>query len=150
LIENAVGGSGDDILRGNSIANKLRGSAGSDVLDGRAGNDVLVGGRGADAFLFRSALNASSNVDRVVDFDVREDTIRLDKAVFTAFTSAGALAGTAFRVGGAACDRTDRIVYDKLSGALTYDPDGTGAAAPIKFAQLAIGLRLGSADFVVV
>ncbi len=47
-IENAIGGSGNDELRGNASANSLYGRAGDDRLDGGAGNDWLDGGSGAD------------------------------------------------------------------------------------------------------
>lgn len=48
LIENAIGGSGNDSITGNGAANRLRGGAGSDTLAGGLGNDRLDGGRGAD------------------------------------------------------------------------------------------------------
>ncbi len=48
LIENAIGGSGNDEITGNLAANTLRGEGGSDILSGAAGNDILVGGGGAD------------------------------------------------------------------------------------------------------
>lgn len=48
LIENASGGSGNDILRGNDAANLLRGNGGRDRLDGAAGRDLLRGDAGND------------------------------------------------------------------------------------------------------
>jgi Ca2+-binding RTX toxin-like protein len=48
VIENAVGGSGNDRLLGNEVANNLAGGAGNDTLTGGLGNDVLDGGTGAD------------------------------------------------------------------------------------------------------
>ncbi len=48
LIENAVGGSGDDAIVGNVGANVLRGNAGADRLDGMGGDDTLFGGDGRD------------------------------------------------------------------------------------------------------
>ena len=47
-IENATGGSGNDVLLGNDAANVLTGNAGNDTLVGRGGNDLLFGGDGAD------------------------------------------------------------------------------------------------------
>ena len=47
-IEDAVGGPGDDVIRGNSLGNVLEGGGGDDVLEGRDGNDVLEGGAGDD------------------------------------------------------------------------------------------------------
>ena len=48
IIENAVGGSGNDILFGNGAMNTLRGGAGTDTLYGYDGADTLDGGAGAD------------------------------------------------------------------------------------------------------
>jgi serralysin len=48
LIENAKGGSGDDVIRGNWADNKLWGGRGDDVLIGGAGDDILRGGAGDD------------------------------------------------------------------------------------------------------
>ena len=48
LIENAIGGSGNDLLNGNQAANVLTGSSGNDTLKGNAGNDMLKGGVGTD------------------------------------------------------------------------------------------------------
>lgn len=48
LIENAIGGSGDDLLRGNSASNRLSGQSGDDILRGAAGDDSLDGGTGTD------------------------------------------------------------------------------------------------------
>lgn len=48
LIENAIGGSGDDTISGNAAGNGLRGGDGDDVLSGLGGADTLSGGRGAD------------------------------------------------------------------------------------------------------
>ncbi len=48
LIENAVGGSGDDTIKGNAVANTLTGNAGNDRLIGKGGSDNLDGGDGSD------------------------------------------------------------------------------------------------------
>lgn len=48
MIENAVGGSGSDMILGNLVANDLKGGAGDDTLIGNAGDDVLDGGTGVD------------------------------------------------------------------------------------------------------
>jgi len=47
-IENVVGGSGDDTLTGDSLANRLEGGTGDDVLRGGARADVLDGGADVD------------------------------------------------------------------------------------------------------
>lgn len=47
-IENAVGGSGSDVLLGNDTHNMLVGNAGDDILIGGKGDDNLFGGQGND------------------------------------------------------------------------------------------------------
>jgi serralysin len=48
LIENANGGSGNDLIKGNQLANVLIGNAGNDQIYGFDGNDSLQGGNGHD------------------------------------------------------------------------------------------------------
>jgi serralysin len=48
VLENIVGGSGNDTLTGNSLANILVGNAGGDTLNGGGGRDILIGGLGLD------------------------------------------------------------------------------------------------------
>lgn len=48
LIENAKGGSGNDLIEGNSAANTLWGLGGNDEIRGGAGNDALFGQAGHD------------------------------------------------------------------------------------------------------
>lgn len=88
-IENARGGSGNDVLIGNEIANALFGNRGADALIGDAGNDRLVGGRGPDAlsggagrdvfdfnFVNETGRTARTH-DLVIDFQHRADRIDL-------------------------------------------------------------------------
>jgi len=51
VIENAIGGSGNDTITGNSAANVLTGGGGNDTLNGLAGDDTLVGGTGNDTMV---------------------------------------------------------------------------------------------------
>ncbi len=51
LIENAKGGSGNDIIIGNQASNILWGNGGNDVLSGGNGHDILFGGAGADILM---------------------------------------------------------------------------------------------------
>jgi serralysin len=47
-IENVGGGSGDDRLTGDGLANRLAGGLGADILVGGGANDYLIGGSGID------------------------------------------------------------------------------------------------------
>ncbi|RMF38734.1 MAG: hypothetical protein D6754_06900 [Alphaproteobacteria bacterium] len=55
LIENALGGSGNDSIEGNAADNSLSGGAGNDTLAGVEGNDTLDGGAGTDTAEFSGA-----------------------------------------------------------------------------------------------
>jgi serralysin len=48
IIENAIGGFGNDHITGNQVANTLSGRGGNDVLSGLGADDKLIGGSGAD------------------------------------------------------------------------------------------------------
>lgn len=60
VIENARGGGGDDVIRGNDAANTLKGGAGDDRLLGAGGRDTLLGQPGADT------LSGGGGHDRLV------------------------------------------------------------------------------------
>ena len=132
-----------------AVGDELFGGAGNDTLNGGLGNDVLNGGSGADRFLFDTALSASANVDQIVDFSSIDDTIVLDRSVFTKL-STGILSDSRFYAGTAAHDSTDRIIYDSTTGDLYYDSDGSGRAAQTLFAHVAPGTTLSRSDFLVV
>ena len=108
---------------------------------------MLTGDAGRDNFMFDAALN--SGVDHITDFLPIDDTIRLDNAVFTALTTRKFSWG-AFYSGPEAHDPTDRIIYDPETGALWYNSDGTGPAAPVQFAELGSGLAVTARDFYIV
>ncbi len=70
-IENLVGSSFNDILRGSAAANELSGGDGDDILDGREGADTLIGGLGNDWHYVDNAgdvvveISGEGSVDRV-------------------------------------------------------------------------------------
>lgn len=149
----AIDGTGNALanrLEGNSAANSLSGADGNDVLAGKGGNDILTGGAGADAFLFDTALNAATNVDRIMDLVHGTDQLRLENAVFTAYLTTGALAANSFAFGTTASTPDVHILYDQASGSLRYDADGSGPAAATLFALLNPGEVLTASDIVIV
>jgi len=101
VIENAIGGAGDDQLIGNSAGNVLFGGSGNDNLSGGAGNDSLSGGAGGDTLaggtgvdalsggsgvdLFRDTA-ANLNGDRITDLSAGERIIVSDGG-FGAFSA---------------------------------------------------------------
>jgi Ca2+-binding RTX toxin-like protein len=88
------------------------------------------------------------NVDRIHDFNVPQDTIRLDDAIFQGLSLGGLVSGQ-LAMGVAATEADDRIIYNPVTGQLFFDPDGAGGTAQIHFATLGLGLNLTSADFFV-
>ncbi len=143
------GSGGNDKLSGDAGSDTLKGGNGADTLDGGRGHDTLVGGNGKDAFVFRDTL-VKGKADDILDFKSKIDTILLDHTVFTDLGSPGALAKDAFHIGAKAHDGDDRIIYDRATGALYYDPDGKGGASQIEFARLEKGPHLSWHDFLIV
>jgi Ca2+-binding RTX toxin-like protein len=136
-------------LTGSSSGNQIIANVGNNILNGGGGNDELIGLGGQDVFLFNTELDVMFNVDTLPDFNVADDTIWLDDAIFSAFAN-GPLADARFVIGTAAQDANDNIIYDIATGALFYDSDGTGAAAAMQFAEVNPGLGLTHLDFIVV
>lgn len=154
-IEHVTGGSAADRLTGNGLANTLKGNAGNDVLNGKGGNDILQGGAGQDMFRFDTALNSTSNVDRIVDFTAVDDTIQLARSIFGSLgTTTGVINSAHFKTiaTGGQTDSNDFIVYDQSTGALYYDANGSvnGMADAVQFATLGTNLTLTHADFVMI
>ena len=107
VIEHARGGSGADVITGNTSQNVLRGNggrdklagltgsdrlfggagadtliggAGNDTLDGGIGRDLLTGGLGADHFVFADGYG----IDKVLDFSIQQnDRLVLDADLWT-------------------------------------------------------------------
>jgi Ca2+-binding RTX toxin-like protein len=146
--EQLVGESGNDQLFGLSGNDQLFGQDGNDRLVGGAGNDTLDGGMGKDIFVFDQKPNVRSNLDYIQNFNPTDDTIHLSRKFFTKL-SKGTLSSKAFVTGNQFKDKDDRILYYKEGGALFYDPDGSGSAKAIQFANLAKGLKISHNDFFV-
>jgi Ca2+-binding RTX toxin-like protein len=147
-IENLSGSDGNDSFIGSHAANVLDGGAGQDRLDGGLGRDQLLGGDGKDIFSFSTRLKG--NVDVVSDFRSADDTIHLSKAIFSKIAK-GVLKKSAFFNGSKAKDEADRIGFNKKTGDLFYDADGSGTQyAAVKFAQLEPMIALKANDFWIV
>ncbi|PQJ97664.1 beta strand repeat-containing protein [Chromatium okenii] len=150
----ATGGSGSDTLKGienltgSTAADTLIGNTDVNILNGGLGNDTLTGGNGKDTFRFDTALKA--NVDKITDFNVKDDTIQLGSTIFKSL-KVGVLSNASFLASsaGIAKDTNDFIIQDTDNGALFYDADGSGAGAAVQFAIVTVGVVLTAADFVV-
>ncbi|WP_201834881.1 calcium-binding protein [Microvirga zambiensis] len=160
-----AGGSGADTIKGAGGHDKIYGSdghdtlfgdSGNDVIRGEKGKDVLKGGSGRDAFVFDTKPNKSSNLDKILDFKVADDSIWLDNVVFTKLGKSGTekkpaqLLKDFFVVGPKAKDKDDYIVYDKAKGVLYYDADGSGKGKAVEIAALSKKLAMTYKDFFVI
>ena len=155
-----TGGDKGDFIFGLGGNDKLRGGAGDDRLYGGTGKDVLTGGAGADVFVFNTKPPGAANVDRIADFNVKDDSIWLDANLFRSNRSFYAaikkgselnpqkMSKKFFTLGDHAKDKNDHVFYDKKDRViLFYDPDGTGAAAAVEIAHLKKHLKITEKDF---
>jgi Ca2+-binding RTX toxin-like protein len=141
----AIGGTG------NALNNTISGNSGNNLINGGAGNDYMAGGAGNDTFFFNTALG-TSNIDTIADYNVAQDTIRLENGIFTALVGTGTLTAAQFvkNASGTATDTNDRIIYETDTGKLFYDSNGSAAGGQVQFAKLAAGLALTASDFFIV
>jgi hypothetical protein len=120
VIENAVGGSGDDVLVGNAAAN------------------TLTGGSGEDSFLFTNStlLNSGTvstdfsawQTDTITDFTTADDDLFFHTTAFNNSLLANGVVAGEF-VSGTSVDANSAtgstiFMYDTDSGNLFYDADG--------------------------
>jgi len=133
-----LGGAGRDILTG---------AQGNDFLVGGFGKDTLTGGAGADDFAFGSR---NEGIDTITDFVVADDRILVSATGFGGGLAArAAIKPGQFTNGKAAGDANDRFIYDRGTGALYFDVDGTGAAKQVQIAALTTKPLITSADIFV-
>jgi len=141
----------NNTIAGNKGRNIIKGGGGSDTLNGGYGNDVLSGNAGKDVFVFNTKLSRFYNLDRITDFNVRDDAIKLENAIFSKLGSrTGLLKKGYFTVGPKAKDANDYIIYNKETGYLYYDKDGFGSGRAVEIAILKKDLGLKYSDFYVI
>ena len=94
--ENAMGGTGNDTLLGNVLANRLTGGNGNNILIGLEGADILVSGSGRDILiggLGLDVLNGGAGDDILIAGGTTSDTILTSlTALRTAWVSADSYA----------------------------------------------------------
>ncbi|WP_225111921.1 M10 family metallopeptidase C-terminal domain-containing protein [Bradyrhizobium sp. NBAIM32] len=71
-IDNSIGGSGNDAIIGNVVANTLNGAGGNDTITGGAGNDSINGGTGTD-----TAVYSGSRANYLISYDVATQTFTI-------------------------------------------------------------------------
>jgi Ca2+-binding RTX toxin-like protein len=149
------GQGGNDVIKAASGNDRIYGGIGNDRIHGGAGNDKLKGETGRDTFVFDTTLSSAKNVDRIYDFNPVHDSFQLDNAAFANLGSGSTsrpemFTPDMFVKGKAARDKEDRVIYDKDTGALYFDRDGTGSEAQVKIAILTKNLKLTHYDFSII
>ncbi len=94
ILENAIGGSGNDTLTGNSAANSLDGGAGSDTLIGGLGNDIYVVSIATDNITETAGQGTADRAHASVSFTLATgDNIEFLETINAAATTAINLTG---------------------------------------------------------
>ncbi|MGO4477081.1 DUF4214 domain-containing protein [Massilia sp. 2TAF26] len=106
VIENAIGGAGNDRITGNAVANSIAGGAGNDTLGGAGGDDRLDGGAGLDTAVYAGARDGY--------------TIARNEAGMTVTDKSGA-------EGSDTLAGIERLLF--ADGALAFDTDGVAGQA---------------------
>ena len=154
LLESAVAIS----ATGNAQVNSIVGNSNANIISGGGGKDTLTGGLGADTFVLGPA-NAANTVT-ITDFaaedkfgitasdyglsqgnglvDNGSGTLVLDPTWFATVT------GTQGTVAG-----HGQFLYNTTTRTVTWDPDGSGAAAGIALAKLQAGAVVTADNFAI-
>jgi len=115
VIENAIGGSGNDFILGNALANSISGGAGSDRLDGGAGNDLLRGDGGDDRLDGGAGRDTAAYAGARAGYTIAQAGAGLLVTDKTGLEGRDTLAGI------------ERLLF--ADGALALDIDGTAGKA---------------------
>lgn len=144
------GREGDDLLVGGDGNQVLKGGKGNDLIGGGQEKDKLYGGNGKDTFFFDFSGAGNEAVElpvthRIKDFDSEDDTIALSfKGLEPGF-----LDSDLFKKGPEATSEDHRIIYDKDTGKLYFDDDGSGDFDQIHFGSVKAGTTVKASDFIV-
>lgn len=113
LIENAIGGAGNDALIGNEADNRLTGGG---------GGDRLRGGGGANTFVYNRASDSTpENPDEIMDFTSGTDTVDVSQALRNAGLSSLAFVSAFSGKAGETL-----LTYDEKTGKGSVSIDTTG------------------------
>ena len=145
VVENAIGGGGNDNIQGNDVSNRMAGGMGADTILGIDGNDTLIGGAGNDQLYGGrgdDTLDGGAGADLLYGVDgydivsyssllgenVTIKSVQAPKDGIWEVTGAAEATGDSsagiegFRFG----DGNDRIVLDNSAGGRLITIDGGG------------------------
>jgi serralysin len=173
MIENVKGGTGNDRITGNILANVLDGGVGNDTLAGGRGNDTIIGGAGSDTAIIAvnsaniqlsfnsltSLLQLSSQTEGVDTLSGIETIAFADRTVVVAslnlidkeapvLVSASPTDGASNVAAGANIVLTFNELVSAGAGSVVIHRDDGGVAASVKVLDL-LGLGLLGTQFTI-
>ncbi len=145
IIDNVIGGSGDDVLLGNSANNRLQGGGGSDRIDGREGLDTaLYAGARQGYDIQRLDDKHYAVIQRGGGPEGRDTLTNVERLQFSdlgvALDVAGGAAGFTAQLIGAVYGASYALLPHLVGIGLRYLDGGT---SQVQLARLALEDRLG-------
>lgn len=147
-IEEVIGGTKADVIRGDGADNvlwgmngsdRLIGGDGEDRLIGGTGKDILTGGAGADVFEWYAKADFG---DAITDFEAGVDFLRFEGSAFGFGAATGGLAVAQFlsATNTVATTAAQRFIFNSTDTTLWFDRDGSGTKHQ---AELVVDLQAG-------
>ena len=86
IIEDAIGGSGDDTIKGNDSSNSIEGGPGNDVIDGGKGNDTAVYKGLSSEFIIKNNDDGTISVEDLAISELNEGSDSLTNIEYMKFS----------------------------------------------------------------
>ncbi len=147
---------GGDDLRGGGGKDKIYGGYGADTLSGGGGKDTLNGEEGSDSFVFDRLRTGGDEIRGYANSKGDDDTLLFDDGAFGSLgreaDGTGKLLDKYFQSSFASVaeSATARFLYERDTGLLRYDADGTGAKEAKIIASFNNFIDLQVSDFIIV
>jgi Ca2+-binding RTX toxin-like protein len=145
---NQQGTTGNDVIEAGSTST-LSGKAGNDILIGSSASNILVGGAGNDTLTTGTGFDTvlfttkTEGIDTITDFNVYQDLIQVSAVNFGGGLIAGeSISSDQFSISLGSVTANTRFIFDKPTGKLFFDIDGSGSNSSVQFASLTANLGL--------
>ena len=86
IIEDAIGGSGDDTIKGNDSSNSIEGGPGNDIIDGGKGNDTAVYKGLSSEFIIKNNDDGTISVEDLAISELNEGSDSLTNIEYMKFS----------------------------------------------------------------
>ncbi len=146
---------GDDRLTGGNGRDTIFGGDGADRISGGGGRDDLYGEAGNDSFVFVRLARAFDTIHGFSDVGGNNDVVEFDSAVFGLLgrgeDGLGLLKNEHFLTSAWASTPTasTRFIYDRPTGTLFFDADGSGVEPKVAIATFTGFISLSASDILI-